>query len=171
MKNIIVVQPAKETAMAIRALIEKGGFHVSHICALASSALEIAQTLRSGIIVCPFVMRDMSAADLALRLPADFDVIALSKNGSEQYMGNMITMPTPFDEDDFLETIRILASSVGGFTKRSETDAEYISKAKNVLMNVKEMTEVQAHKFLQNESMRTGKSIAKIAMDILDEFA
>ncbi len=171
MKDIIVVHPVKETAMKIRALIEEGGFHVSHICALASSALEIAYSKRNGIIVCPFVMRDMSSTDLAFRLPQDFDVIALSTSGSEQYMGNMITMPMPINVDEFLKTIAILSSSTSSFTKRSKSDEEYISKAKEVLMSGKHMSEIEAHKFLQTESMKTGKNIVIIARNILDEFA
>ncbi len=170
MKDIIVVHPVKETAMAIRSLIEEGGFHVSHICALASSALEIACSKRNGIIVCPFVMRDMSSTDLAFRLPPDFDVIALSNNGSEQYMGNLITMPMPINVDEFLKTIGVLSLSTSGFTKRSKNDEDYISKAKEVLISVKGMDENEAHRFLQTESMKTGKNIVKIAMNILDEF-
>lgn len=171
MKDIIVVHPVKETAMAIRALIEEGGFHVSHICALASSALEIACSKRNGIIVCPFVMRDMSSTDLAFRLPPDFDVIALSKNGSEQYMGNMITMPIPINVQEFLKTIGILSVSTSSFTKRSKSDEEYISKAKEVLISAKNMSETEAHKFLQTESMKTGENIVEIARNILDEFS
>lgn len=169
MKDIIVVHPVKETAMAIRSLIEEGGFHVSHICALASSALEIAYSKRNGIIVCPFVMRDMTSTDMAFRLPPDFDVIALSNNGSEQYMGNMITMTLPINVDEFLKTIGILSVSTSSFTKRSKNDEDYISKAKEVLISVKGMNENEAHKFLQTESMKTGKNIVKIAMNILDE--
>ena len=171
MKDVVVVYPVKNAAMAIAALIEKNGFHVSHICALGASALEISQQKRRGVLVCPFVMQDMSAADLAESLPVDFDVIALSKNGSEQYMGNMITLPLPMEKDAFIQTVRVLACSRGSFTKRSTDEADCISKAKNLLMAVKGMNEGQAHKFLQNESMKTGKKISSVAMDILDEFA
>ena len=171
MKDIIVVYPVKETAMAIRALIERGGFHVSHICALGSSALEISYAKKSGVIVCPFVMKDMSSAQLAEALPIDFDVIALSKSGSEQYMGNMITLPLPINTEDFLQTVGLLASSKSSFARRSESDTDYISKAKQALMNLKGMSEMQAHKYLQTESMRSGKKLAQTAMDILDQLA
>lgn len=171
MKNIIVIHPKKEMALAIRSIIEKGGFHVSHICALGASALKISSSKQSGIIVCPFVMKDMSATELALRLPQNFDVIALSTNGSEQYMGNLITLPLPINYNEFISTISVLNSSVSSFTKRSEDEKDYISKAKEVLFTVKGMSEVEAHKYLQNQSMKNGKSIAKVAMDILDEFA
>ena len=169
MKDIIVVYPSRDTAMKLRALIEKGGYHVSHICAHGSTALEIAQEKRNGVIVCPFVMRDMSSADLADALPNDFDVIALSKNGSEQYMGNMLTLAMPLDVNEFLQTVGILASSQSGFTKRSESDHDYILKAKEALMSVKGMSEMQAHKYLQKVSMNSGKKLLQAAMDILDE--
>lgn len=171
MKDIVVVYPVKETAQAIANLIEKSGFRVSHICALGSSALEISQQKRRGVIVCPFVMRDMSASDLAEILPVDFDVVALSKNGSEQYMGNMITLPLPIEKEMFIQTISVLASSRSSFTKRTDDEADCISKAKEVLIAVKGMNECQAHKFLQSESMKTGRKISAVAMGILDEFA
>lgn len=171
MKDIIVVYPVKETAMAIRALIESGGFHVSHVCALGASALEISYSKKSGVIVCPFVMKDMSSAQLAEALSVDFDVIALSKNGSEQYMGNMITLPIPINKEIFLQTVGLLANSKSGFTRRSNSETDYILKAKQALMSIKGMNEAQAHKYLQRESMNSGKKLAQTAMDILDQLA
>ena len=168
MKEIIVVYPKKETALSLRSLIEKSGFHVTHICALGSSALEIAHEKQSGIIVCPFLMRDITAAELAEQVPPGFDIIALSKNGSEQYMGNLITLPVPMDREDFLNTVHMLASSKSSFTRRTGEDGEYISKAKEALMHIKGMSETQAHKYLQQQSMKSGKKIAAAAMDILD---
>jgi len=171
MKDIVVVYPVKNTATAIADLLKKRGFHVSHICALGASALEISQQKKRGVIVCPFVMKDMSAADLSESLPVDFDVVALSPNGSEQYMGNMITLPLPIEKEAFIQTVSVLASSRGSFTKRGAGEEECISKAKDILMVVKGMNEGQAHKFLQKESMKTGKKISVVAMDLLDEFA
>lgn len=50
MKDIIVVYPSKNIAMKLRALIEKGGYHVSHICAHGSTALEIAQEKEKALL-------------------------------------------------------------------------------------------------------------------------
>ena len=168
LKDIIVVYPKKETALSIRSMIEKSGFRVTHVCALGSSALEIAQEKQSGAIVCPFVMRDITAAELAEQVPQGFDIIALSKSGSEQYMGNLITLPVPMDRNDFLNTVQMLACSKSSFTRRTGAEDEYISKAKEALISLKGMSETQAHKFLQQESMKSGKKIAVVAMDILD---
>lgn len=171
MKDIIVVYPDKKTAMLLRTLIEKSGCHVSHICANGRTALEIAQEKESGVIVCPFFMRDMSSAELAEALPADFDVVALSKNGREQYMGNMLTVAMPVNAAEFVQTVTILASSSSGFTKRSGSENDYIMKAKQALITVKGMSEMQAHKYLQKLSMNSGKKLLQTAMDILDELA
>lgn len=171
MKDIIVIYPVKDTALSIANLLVKNGFTVSHICARGSSALEIAYQKRQGIIVCPFNMSDISASELSDNVPVNFDVVALSKNGSEQYMGNLITLPLPIDEGTFIRTIEVLASSRSSFTKRSRDDDECIRKAKHALMKAKGITEPQAHKMLQNESMRTGKRLVAVAKDVLDEFA
>lgn len=169
MKEIIVVYPAKETAMMLRTLIEKNGYHVSHICANGATALEIVQEMDGGVIVCPSLMRDMSSAELAEALPINFDVIALSSNGSEQYMGNLLTLAMPLDINDFLQTVAVLASSETGFTKRSGSENDCILKAKQALMSLRGMSEMQAHKYLQRLSMNSGKKLVQIAMDILDE--
>lgn len=72
-------------------------------------------------------------------------------------MGNMITLPVPMDRNDFLNTVQMLANSKSSFTRRTGEDGEYISKAKEALMHIKGMSETQAHKYLQQESMRSGK--------------
>ncbi len=87
MKDIIIAYPVKETAMQLRSLLEKEGFHVSHVCARGSSVLGIAQNLNEGIIVCASILSDMGAGVLAENLPFGFDVVALSKNGIPEYMG------------------------------------------------------------------------------------
>ena len=47
---------------------------------------------------------------------------------------------------------------------------EWISNAKLVLMNTQDMTELQAHRFLQKESMRTGLKITDLAQKIINDF-
>ena len=91
MKDIIIAYPNKEVALRLRALLVGEGFRVSHICALGSSALGAAGEKDAGVIICASLLRDMGAGTLAEQLPADFDVVALSKNGKTEYMGNLIT--------------------------------------------------------------------------------
>ena len=170
MKDIIIAYPSKDVALQLRSLLEGEGFHVSFVCATGSSVLRIAHNLREGVIVCASILSDMGAGTLAENLPVGFDVVALSKNGREEYMGNLITMPLPVHRDEFLQTVSILVSTRFAFTQRNKNDSEIISDAKLILMNSREITESQAHKYLQKESMRTGKKLVDLAKEIINDF-
>lgn len=170
MKDIIIAYPNKEAALRLRAFLEGEGFHVSHICALGSSVLGIAGARSEGIVICASLLRDMGAGTLAEHLPADFDVIALSRNGKEEYMGNLITLAMPLDRQELIQTVAVLSASKSSFTRRRDDEADYISDAKLILMNTQDMTELQAHRYLQKESMRTGLKLADIAKKVIGEF-
>ncbi|MCH5321755.1 MAG: ANTAR domain-containing protein [Eubacterium sp.] len=170
MKDIIIAYPSKDTALQLRSLLEGEGFHVSFVCATGSSVLRIAHNLREGVVVCASILSDMGAGTLAENLPVGFDVVALSKNGREKYLGNLISLPLPVHRDEFLQTIAILISTRSAITRRTKDDSEIISDAKLILMNSREITESQAHKYLQKESMRTGKKLVDLAKEIINDF-
>lgn len=170
MKDIIIAYPVKETAMQLRSLLESEGYHVSFVCALGSSVLSIAHGLNEGVVICASILSDMGAGVLAENLPVGFDVVALSRNGREEYMGNLINLPLPLNKNDFLETVSVLVSTRSSFTQRKNDEGEIISNAKLVLMNANGITESQAHKFLQQESMRKGKKMLDLAKEIINDF-
>lgn len=171
MKSVIIAYPNKNTAMQIKNVLEAEGIYVSHICATGASVLNIAGDMRGGVIVCASILSDMNAADLYENLSSGFDIVALSKSGRESYMGNYISLPLPLDRVEFTNTIAVLISSQGSFTCRHKSDNDFISNAKSILMNTNGITEMQAHKQLQRESMRTGKKLVDVAKGIIDQFS
>ncbi len=171
MKSIIVAYPTRDTAFRLKQVLETEGLYVSHVCGTGSSVLGIAGDMRGGVVVCAGILRDMSAAAIAERLPANFDVVALTQGGKTDYLGNLISLPLPLDREEFINTVSVLVSSESSFTNRSLKDADYISAAKTILMRTNEMTEMQAHKFLQKESMRQGKKMKDLAKEILSEYS
>lgn len=170
MKSIIIAYPNKNMAIQLRNVLEENGLYVSHICGTGASALGIAADMRSGVIICASILRDMGAVALAERLPAGFDVVALSKGGRADFLGNLISFPLPLDKNEFIRTVEILVATDSSFTNRSQDDSQYISKAKALLMSINSMNEAQAHKFLQKESMKSGKKIVDVAKDIIAKF-
>ena len=170
-KDIIIVYPSKDTALKLRDLLVGEGFSVTHICALGSSALSIANSMNDGVIVCASMLSDMNALSIAEDLPPDFDVVALCRNGKESYTGNLINLALPIDRADFIQTIYVLATSRSSFTRRKENERELIDNAKHILFETRNMTEVQAHKYLQQQSMNSGRKIVDIAKDIITAFA
>lgn len=169
MKSIIIAFPQKKLAMQLRSVLTEDGLYVSHICATGATVLGIAANMRNGVIITASVLSDMSATLLSERLPAGFDIVAISNQGKKEYMGNLISLPLPLDKQEFLSTIEILVASDASFTTRSQNDRDYISKAKAILMNIKGISEMQAHKYLQQESMKKSKKMIDIAKEIIDE--
>lgn len=170
MKAIIIAYPIKDVAMQLRSMLESEGLYVSHICALGSSVLSIAQDLREGVVVCASQLSDMSAGLIAENLPPYFDVISLSKNGRESYMGNLISLALPLNRSDFIHTVEVLAYSRSSFTMRKDDEQEFISNAKLILMSKRSISEIQAHKYLQQQSMCTGKKLVDVAKEIISDF-
>lgn len=170
MKSIIIAYPAKDVALKMRIMLEGEGYHVSYVCATGASVLSIAHSLNEGVIICASILSDMSAGVIAENLPPGFDVIALCKNGKEDYMGNIINLPLPVNRDEFLHTVAVLVSTRSSFTRRNTSESEILSNAKLILMNSRDITESQAHKYLQTESMRTGKKLVDLAKEIVNGF-
>ena len=57
--NIIVVFPKIENAKSIRSILQKGGYTVDAVCSTGAQALQAANDLDSGIIICTYRLADM----------------------------------------------------------------------------------------------------------------
>lgn len=170
MRDIIIAYPVKDVALKLRALLDGEGFYVSHICALGSSVLSVSQDLREGVIVCAEMLSDMRAGNIAENLPPGFDVIALTRGSTESFTGNLIYLPLPVNVDELISTVSNLVNSVSSYTVRNNNDGDVISNAKVIIMNSMNINETQAHKYLQRESMKTGKRLVDIAKEIINDF-
>ena len=170
MKSIIVAYPVRDTALQIKNVLDSNGFYVSHICGTGSSVLGITAEMREGIIVTASILRDMSAATLYENLSSDFDIIALTRGADEIFSDGVVSLTLPLNKSELLDSVAVLMASHSSFTKRDSDDSEIIANAKNILMNVKGISEMQAHKYLQRESMRTGRKIVSVANEVINQF-
>jgi response regulator NasT len=112
----------------------------------------------------------MTAGNIAEHLPPGFDIVAFTRGDTDSFMSNLIYLPLPVDRQEFLNTVGVLVNSVSSFTKRSVSDEDVISKAKLILKETNGFSELQAHKYLQRESMKMGKKIAVLAQEIINDF-
>ena len=170
MRDILVAYPSKDTALKLRSLLECEGFNVTDVCATGASVLSIAQEMSEGVIVCAESLRDMTAGNIAEHLPPGFDIVALTRGDTDSFMSNLVYLPLPVDRQEFLSTVSVLVNSVSSFTRRKDGENEVIAKAKLILREVNGFSEMQAHKYLQRESMKMGKKIATLAQEIINDF-
>ncbi len=132
---------------------------VTYVCATGASVLSIAQEVSEGVIVCAESLRNMTAGNIAEHLPPGFDIVALTRGDTDSFMSNLVYLPLPVDRQEFLSTVSVLVNSVSSFTRRKDGENEVIAKAKLILREVNGFSEMQAHKYLQRESMKMGKKI------------
>ena len=88
---------------------------------------------------------------------------------------NVIFLPTPLKVHALVSSVDMLAESILRSRKRKKKfvkqknnqDFELIKKAKDLLMERNNMTEEQAHRYLQKTSMNSGNSMLDTALMII----
>ena len=74
MVGIIVVFPNKDNATNIRNLLVRAGLNVTGVCTTGAQAMNYADSVDEGIIVCGYKLKDMMYSELREYLP-DFDCV------------------------------------------------------------------------------------------------
>lgn len=69
MSSMIVVFPKKETAANIRNILIRSGMDVAGVCTTAAQALQCADAVDEGIVICGYRMKDMMYSELRECLP------------------------------------------------------------------------------------------------------
>ena len=142
MTGIIVVFPNKDNATNIRNLLARGGMDVIGVCTTGAQAMHYADTVDDGIVVCGYRMKDMMYTHL-------------------------------------LNTVNMMLQSMDRRRKkrrkelknRDPKQQETIRKAKELLMTRNNMSEEEAHRYLQKSSMDSGTNMVETAEMVLSIMA
>ena len=150
MSSIIVVFPKKEIATNIRNILVRNGFDVIGVGVTGAQAVQLADNLDDGIVVCGYKMTDMLYNEL----------IASPEKCSDRTPG-VISLSMPFKVFDLMNTIEMMAQSIGRRRKKRRAELKnrnpeqqaLVKEAKSLLMERNNMTEEEAHRYLQKCSM------------------
>lgn len=177
MVNIIVVFPRMEDAKGIRNLLVRHGFLVSGVCTTGAQALNYADSLNDGIVVCGYHFQDMMYGELNACLPEHFEMllVASQRYWSECTDNGIVCLPMPIKTNDLLNTVDMMAQSLMRKKKKwkaqpKERNCEekaIIEKAKKVLIERNNMSEIEAHRYIQKSSMDAGTNMVETAQMIL----
>ena len=97
--NIIVVFPKIEQAKQIRAVLRKGGYSVDAVCSSGAQALQAANDLDSGILICTYRLPDMVYSELYEYLAPRYDFLLIGSKSqiSERETADIVGLSTPFN--------------------------------------------------------------------------
>ncbi len=181
MMNIIVVFPKLEDAKNIRNALVKNGFLVPAICTTGAQALQHADELGAGIVVSGYSFSDMIYSELRADLPRGFEMILVaSQRRLEECRGeDLVCVSIPVRLHDLVNTLNMIQEtharrsrrSSGKPKQRNERDTAAIRQAKELLMARNNMTESEAHRYIQKCSMDNGTNMVETAKMVLSLMA
>jgi len=175
--SIIVGFPRLEDANGLRNVISRNGFNVSEACTTGAQVVALAHDLDEGIVVCGYRFADMHFSELNNYLPKGFELLLVASPEKLEYCqdNNIVCLPMPIKTHDLLDTLQMMAYRYQKRKKkdrdkpkeRTEEEKALIQKAKLVLMDRNNMTEEEAHRYLQKSSMDSGTSLLEMSEMII----
>lgn len=179
MFSIIVGFPKQEDANSIKNLLIRNGYNVSESCTLGSQIVTHANDLDEGIVVCGYRFSDMHYSELYNYLPKGFEMLLIASPEKLEYSkSNIVCLPMPIKTHDLLNTLQMMSYQYQRRKKkdkdkpkeRTAEERELIRKAKLVLMDRNNMSEEEAHRYLQKTSMDSGTNLVEMSEMVLKMF-
>lgn len=177
MVNVIVAFPKLENGKSIKSILIKNGFQVNAVCTNGAQALQHANMLGDGIVVCGYRMQDMMYTELCEYLPPHFEMLMVASPNvcGERMRNDIICLSMPLKVHELVSTMEMMAYSIERKRKkkrsvpkqRSEEEKEIIRQAKELLMVRNNMTEEDAYRYIQKNSMDSGTGLTETAQMIL----
>lgn len=177
MNSVIVVFPKKEVAMKIRNILSHHGMDVMEVCTTGAQALQCADMLEEGVVVCGYRMQDMMYTGLRECLPESFEMLLITspdklRDGLEK---GVVGLSMPIKVYDLINTLEMILRGMQRRRKarreaarnRDPEQKALIGQAKALLMERNHMTEEEAHRYLQKSSMDSGTNMLETAQMIL----
>ncbi len=180
MKSVIIAFQNPEAAETIRRVVQLGGYGVSGVCSGGAEVLRMMEWASASAVVCGYRLKDTTAAELYENLPAGVGMMVLlaqNQAGSVDIPYGIQSVNLPVSRTALLDTLKTVimindrpSSKKSGEDKRpgrSDEDKQTITRAKELLMDQNNMTEDQAHRFIQRVSMNNGSKMIDTAKAIL----
>ncbi|WP_026665013.1 ANTAR domain-containing response regulator [Butyrivibrio sp. FC2001] len=180
MQNIIVAFAKQSDAQNFKSILMRGGFEIANVCTTGAQVLSAMENLGSGVVICGSRLGDMQCIELAGGMPDYFTMLLVASPAKADELplhdhSNIVYLPTPLKKDDLFSTVTMLVEGVQLRRKklkekrrfRSIEDQKIIDSAKAILMERHNMTEPEAHKYLQKCSMDSGTSLLETAEMVL----
>lgn len=177
MTNIIVAFPREETAHNIKKILVQNGHRVAAMCTTGAQALQSVNELGGGIIVSGYRFVDMMYTELYEYLPGQFEMLLVASpaNCGDRDIENLVCLATPLKVNELLQTVEMMEYTLTRRRKRakakprerSEDEVALIQEAKMLLMARNNMSEEEAHHYMQKRSMDNGTGLVETAQMIL----
>lgn len=172
-RTVVAIENQRVSA-AVCAALEHGGIPVRTRCRTGAEAIRAVRKMGGGVVICSFLLPDMSANELRGSLSDTALFIVAAKPGQlELCSPGMLTLPLPASSSELLELAEKLVSedrrrAETMAPKRSPQEQRIVDEAKRLVMARYGISEAAAHRYIQHRSMDTGLPLAEAAQKIVE---
>lgn len=177
MIDIIVVFPQMKDGQGIRNLLVRNGYRVGIVCTSGAQAKSYMDNIDYGIVVCGYKFSDMMYSELFDELGPTFEMLLVASRAKleEGVPDGIVCVEMPLKSYDLLNTLEMMLQALERIRKkgrqkpkeRNVAQKAIIDEAKKLLMNTRNMTEEEAHRFIQKSSMDSGTNMVETAQMVL----
>lgn len=179
MKSVLLAFQNDQASAVIRNVALQGGYKVYAECRSGAEVIRYSERMGEALlaVICGFRLADMTAKDLYDMLPQGTNmVVLLSPQQSAlrfDFPPGVLALNLPVARRELINTLDNIKSMTPSRSSpcervhRSEDEKKIIEEAKALLMSRHMMTEMQAHRYLQKQSMNNGRKMVDTAVLIL----
>ncbi|MDO4490971.1 MAG: ANTAR domain-containing protein [Lachnospiraceae bacterium] len=174
MGYIVIAMPRREDAVRLKQIVIRNGiWEEVLVCSCGNEIVQTAEQKDVNLVITTRRLKDMGYEELVSYLPSELNLVLLTKDPSViHFSGNVIPLELPLRIEKLSMTLRrhlpdqrVVRKSKK--PKRSAEEQKLIDEAKTRLMERKNLSEPDAFRYLQKNSMDTGKSLVEAAQMIL----
>ena len=176
MEKVIVAFESDKSCWRVKEILESSGTAACIICKSADQVKRAVHKQHITTVVCGYKLSDESAEGLLEDLPPTCSMLVVVVQGMLDLCqsDDVFKLASPVSKGDLIASVRMLLQvghRLEKFVKprRSAEERAVIEQAKQLLMSRNGMTEEQAHRFLQKQSMDSGAKMIQTAQLVLDD--
>ena len=177
MTNVIVAFSRIEDARNIKNVLVRNGFEVTAVCTSGAQVLNSLDSLNGGILVSGYRFEDMLYQEICDCMPDCFQMLLVASPNlwSDGEKDRVVFLPLPLKVHDLVSMVQtMIQAQIRKKRKlkqqpkgRSESDRAVIDRAKMLLMERNDMTELEAHRYIQKCSMDSGTNMVETSQMLL----
>ena len=177
MTSIIIVLPRLEDGKTIKNLLVLNGFGVSAVCGSGSQAISMMDGFDDGIVICGYKLVDMMYSELHDCMPLGFEMLLMASDHllADCRGNDIMCLSMPLKLHDLLNTVELMTNSIAYKRRkrkaqprsRKPEEVALINEAKALLMSRNNMTEDEAHRYIQKCSMDSSTNLVETAQMVL----
>lgn len=159
-----------ETAERITSLLRESGYEVIRTCSSADEVKRTFRMIQDGILIAGVRLRNRSLEEIAADLNEHVEILCLCRPDQFSQISSekIFRQAMPVTKSVLIAWADMLVQlHYQRLPRRTDSDRDIIRRAKEIIMEQKQMEETEAHRYLQQLSMNLGQPMSKVAERIV----